>query len=182
MGGKTLRMRFAKLLLAITSVALAGCSAIIGHSPDPPVLEAAAPQGQAAPTVPPEEEGPATQTLRESAAQASAGDVQKAIALLAPGLRGVYEPHDYAPIRNTPEMKIESVTVMTGQPSWPPDYSAVEPSQVAEHVVLRAEVRYRVLGIIESYFKDGDLYIHKVTVLRLKDGRWLISELSGRSG
>lgn len=125
----------------------------------------------------PQTDDPGQAVLLHFAELVSKGDVQVAGGLLEVGLRGAYSMDNFAPLRNTPRMEI--LRILDKSPQWKPDYSATDPATVTETRVYYLEVRYKVLGITTSYFKDGEIYHHKATVLHLRSGEWLISELSG---
>lgn len=115
-------------------------------------------------------------TLQRFADVFTSGDTQGVMRLLSPALMVVYEFQDYAPIRNTPGMEILKMVDVTGD--WPADPSGVDTANIAETRVYYLQVRYKVLGIIQSVYVDGEIFHHKATVLRKMDGSWLISELS----
>lgn len=105
----------------------------------------------------------------------SNGDIEAAAGLLEASLWGVYSFNDYGPLRNTPTMEIVEIEEM---PDWPPDSGAEDLANV-EFRVFYAQVRYEVLDIHPSYFVDGEIFHHKITVIKPKgSSQWLISELS----
>jgi hypothetical protein len=119
---------------------------------------------------------PAAQVLVHFAELVSQGDIKGAAGLLAPNLQGIYSMNDYAPLRNTPRMDI--VKLVDRTQDWPPDVGTRD-AAVAETRVFYFVVRYKVIGITDSAFVDGQLYYHKATVTRFQDtDKWLITELS----
>lgn len=112
--------------------------------------------------------------LHEFAALVSAGELAAAADLLTPSLKAVYASDNYVALRNTPRMEIVNVVDKTGV--WPPD--PARSNSGASVRVFYVEARYQVLGLTRSYFKDGEIYPHKVTVIKAAPpGHWLISEL-----
>jgi hypothetical protein len=178
---KALAWVLAVLLLTGCTAHTSRASATTATAKSPPTEIAPSQPATTKPTPEPvQATSEAAQILIQFAQLVTTGDVQGAAHLLAPSLRGVYQFNDYAPLHNTPRMEIVRLVERTGDPAWHPDVGTRD-QKVAEARVFALDVRYKVLGSIESYFKDGEVYHHKATVTRYTtDGPWLISELSGR--
>jgi len=119
---------------------------------------------------------PGAKTLLQFAEAVTGGRTAAAAELLAPTLRGVAQLNDFAALRNTPVMEVISLE----ERAWQPDLGARD-QKVAEAHVFEFVVRYKVLGLTDSSFADGETYRHKATVVRFTaEGPWQITELSGR--
>lgn len=177
-----------KIVILITALFfLAGCASAPSLTPaergmtEPPPTQDVVAQLASKTTLdePVQADSTAAQVLIQFADLVTKGNTQGAANLLAPNLRGVYQMNDYAPMRNTPRMEIVRLVEMTGAPNWNADIGARE-QKVVEFRLFAVDVRYKVLGIIDTYVKDGEIFHHKATVTKYtSDGPWLISELSG---
>lgn len=165
-------MRLFGAILILVAVFLTGCGAPAVRSSQP---TANAGKDNGVGPAATDSSPKAKEVLYRFAERVSKQDLDGAADLLGPGLRGVYQFQDYAPIRNTPKMEILEITEEKGER---PDLAAVDPKEVVQVHVYQVQVRYKVLGLLPSDFVDGEVYYHKATVVELKDGRWLITELS----
>ena len=100
----------------------------------------------------------------------------EALKLLTPARASVYEFNNRTSMRNIKHMEIKLLEDKTNE--WEPSTN-IFIDDIYEYKVFYAQIHYRLNNIIESAFKDNEIYHHRIVVLKYdKDSPCLIAELS----